>query len=75
MSAKINELHRVIDRLDEKQLDALYTVAICFMARNDFDYISPEESDAINRSFEEIRRGECIRFESSGEMAAHFRVQ
>ena len=44
------------------------------MTQNDFDYIAPEESDAINRSFEEIRRGECVPFESAEEMAAHFGV-
>jgi len=74
MSAKARELHSFIDRLDDNQLDALYKVAICFMTQNDFDYISSEESDAINRSFEEIRRGECVSFESAGEMTAHFGV-
>jgi hypothetical protein len=74
MSAKVMELHRVIDRLDERQLDALYKVAICFVTQNDFDYISPEESEAINRSFDEIRRGDCVHFESAEEMAAHFGV-
>jgi len=45
-----------------------------FPDSNDFDSISSEESDAINRSFEEIRRGECVSFESAGEMTAHFGV-
>ena len=74
MSVKAMDLHKVIDKLDEKQLDALYNVAICFITQNDFDYISPEESEAINRSFEEIRRGECISFASAEELAAHFNV-
>ena len=74
MSAKAVELHEVIDKLDEKQLNALHRVAICFMSAHDFDYISPEESEAINRSFDEIRRGECVSFASAEEMAAHFGV-
>ena len=74
MSAKAMELHKAIDKLDERQLDALHRVVICFMAQHDFDYISPEESDAINRSFDEIRRGECASFTSAEEMAAHFGV-
>jgi len=75
MSAKARELHSFIDRLDDNQIDALYKVAICFMTQNDFDHISPEESDSINRSFEEIRRGDCVSFASSEDMAAHFGVQ
>ena len=74
MSAKAIELHKVIERLGEKQIDALYNVAICFMDWNDFDCISPEESEAINRSFEEIRRGECVSFASAEEMAVHFGI-
>jgi hypothetical protein len=74
MSVKAIELHKVIDKLDARQLDALYKVAICFMTQNDFDYISPEETEAINRSFDEIRRGECVSFASAEEMEAHFGV-
>jgi len=75
MTVKARELHGFIDKLDDNQLDALYKVAICFMTQNDFDYISPKESNAINRSFDEIRRGECVSFATAEEMTAHFGVQ
>ena len=75
MSVKVMELHKVIDRLDEMQLDALYKVAICFMTQNDFDYISPKESEQINHVYEEMRRGECVSFNSAEEMAEHFGAQ
>ena len=71
MSVKAMELHKVIDKLDEEQLDALYRVAVCFVSKYDFDYISPEESAAINRSFEKIRRGDCVSFASADELAAY----
>ena len=74
MSAKAIELHKVIDKLDEHQLDALYKVAICFMSQNDFDYISPEETEQLKRIREEMQRGECVSFNSAKEMAAHFGV-
>ena len=74
MSAIAIKLHKAIDSLDEMQLDALYKVVACFVAERDFDYISPEDSERINRSFEEIRRGECVSFASAEEMAAHFGV-
>jgi len=74
MSAIAMKLHKAIDSLDEMQLDALYKVVTCFVAERDFDYISPEDSERINRSFEEIRRGECVSFASAEEMAAHFGV-
>jgi hypothetical protein len=41
----------------------------------DFTKVTPEESEAIDRSFNEIQRGECIHFESVGEMATYFGVQ
>ena len=72
MYAKAEKLHKVIDNLNETQLDALYKIVISFMSMHDFDYISPEQSDAINRSFEEIRRGECVSFENTAEMLEHF---
>jgi len=74
MSAIAMELHKVIDKLDEMQLYALYKVATCFISQKDFDYISPEDSERINRSFDEIRRGECVSFSSAEEMAAYFGV-
>ena len=74
MSAKAMELHSVIDKLDEMQLDALYKVAVCFMAQKDFDYISPEDSARIKRAHEEILRGECVSFASAEDLAAHFGV-
>ena len=74
MSAKAMELHNVIDKLDEMQLDALYKVAVCFMTQNDFDYISPEDSERIKRAHDEILRGECISFASAEDLAAHFGV-
>ena len=49
-----------------------YSVAICFILENDFDYISPEQSEAINRSFAEIRKGDCVSFNSSEEMEKYF---
>ena len=75
MSTKVAELHKVIDKLEEAQIDALYQVAICFIAERDFDYISPEEGERINRSFEEIRRGDCVSFKSAEEMATYFEKQ
>lgn len=72
MSAKMMELHKVIDNLNDRQLDALYRVALCFVSENDFDYISPEDSEAINRSFEEIRAGNCLSFNSAEEMRKYF---
>jgi len=74
------ELHRLIDLLDDKQVDVLYNVAVSFVAqvdpgyiaRKDFDYISPEESDAIERAFEEIRRGECVTYVPDDELTSFF---
>ena len=74
MSAKAMELHSVIDKLDEMQLDALYKVAVCFMTQNDFDYISPEDSARIKRAHDEILRGKCVSFASAEDLAAHFGV-
>ena len=74
MSAKTIALHQVIDRLDEAQITALYNVAVCFIAQNDFDYISPEESEQIKRAYKEIRNGDCASFSSAQEMAVYFGV-
>ncbi|MCL2810536.1 MAG: hypothetical protein FWD25_01420 [Clostridia bacterium] len=74
MSAMAMKLHKVIDTLDEMQLDALYKVAACFVAQRDFDYISPEDSERIKEGHEQILRGECVSFASAEEMAAHFGV-
>ena len=72
MTAKALQLMDVIDKLDDRQLDALYNVAVCFVAQNDFDYISPQDSEMIARSFNQIQQGECVSFESSEEMLAYF---
>jgi hypothetical protein len=76
VSDKADALHKIIDLLDEPQLDVLYNVASSFaaqldpdeLARLDFDYISPEESEAIERAFEEMRRGECLSFVPEDEL-------
>ncbi|GHV05768.1 hypothetical protein FACS1894217_03210 [Clostridia bacterium] len=70
MSSTQIALHRAIDELSDIQLEALYRVVACF-ARPDFDAFTPEESLEINRSFDELRRGEGTRFES-GEVLADF---
>ena len=76
MSEKVTELHRIIDLLDETQIDILYNVASGFaaqldpdaLAQMDFDYISPDESDAIERAFEEIRQGDCLSYVPDDEL-------
>ena len=74
MSARAMDLHKVIEKLDEMQLDALYKVALCFASQNSFDDFTQDENEAINRSFEEMRSGERVSFASGEEVAAHFRV-
>ena len=76
MADRVAELHKLIDLLDDKQVDVLYNVASGFaaqldpvaLARRDFDYISPEESDAIERAFEEIRQGDCLSYVPDDEL-------
>ena len=72
MSAVTMELHDIIDVLDDTQLDALHKVAVCFLNQRNFDYISPDDSKRIRQAHEEMLRGECVSFESVGEMTAHF---
>ena len=75
-AGKAAELHKMIDLLDDNQLDVLYNVASSFIAqmdpsytaRRDFDYISPEESEAIENAFGEIRRGECMTYVPEDDM-------
>jgi len=76
VSEVVAELHKIIDLLDDKQVETLYNVAVSFVAlidpdytkRRDFDYISPEESDEIERAFEEIRRGDCTTYIPEDEL-------
>ena|GEM_PF-2248574 len=76
MSEKVTELHRIIDLLDETQIDVLYNVASSFVARldpdalerMDFDYLTPEESEAIELAFEEIRQGDCLSYVPEDEL-------
>jgi len=78
MTGLAAELHRLIDLLEDKQVEVLYNVAVSFAAqtdpgyaaRVDFDYISPEESEAIERAFEEIRRGECMTYVPDDELTS-----
>ena len=75
MYAKATELLSILNQLDEDQLDALHRVALCFMGQNGFDELSPEDSERIKRSHEEILRGECVSFASAEELAGHFGIQ
>jgi hypothetical protein len=75
MSAKLLELNRVITDMDESLLDELYKIVIDFVSRNDFDYFSEEDLEAIKRADEQRARGETIRFESAEEMANYFGVE
>lgn len=75
MVNKTMELHKVIDMLDDTQIETLYKVATNFIAKKDFDYISPEDRIIIERTYEQYKRGEFISFASAEEMAAYFGVE
>ena len=72
MVATAMNLQNILNELNEKQVNALYQIALCFIEQNNFDYLSDEESLAINASFEEIRRGEGFSFDNANDMIAHF---
>ena len=68
------DLHKVIDKPYEMQLNALYKVALYFTSKNSFDDFTQYENEATNRSFDEMRSGERVSFASSEEVAAHFKI-
>ena len=69
---KLMELHEVINGLDESLLDELYKVVVRFVSQNDFDYISPEDSELIKKAHEETKAGNCLSFNSVEEMRKYF---
>jgi hypothetical protein len=74
MSETAVALHNVIGTLDDAQIDALYRVALCFASAQDFDSFTQEQSASIRRSFDEIKRGECMSFASADEMTRYFGI-
>ncbi|MCL2168444.1 MAG: hypothetical protein FWB74_00290 [Defluviitaleaceae bacterium] len=76
MPTRALDLQRIIPELSEKQLDALYRIAVCFVDERDaFDYLDQGQSDAINRSFAEIEQGKFVGLSSYEDMVAYFGKQ
>jgi hypothetical protein len=71
MSANRQQLHLLVDLVEETDLDTLYNVMIRFIPEDDAE---PDEIEAIERAKDEIARGDYVSFASAEEMAAHFGV-
>jgi len=60
MIASRQQLHDIIDVVDQKELNVLYQILIKFIPE---DEPAPDEIDAIRKGREEIRRGETVSHE------------
>ncbi|MDR2861972.1 MAG: hypothetical protein LBV07_05435 [Syntrophobacterales bacterium] len=60
MSANRQQLHALVDLVDEDVLDTLYNVMIRFVPD---DVATPDEIEAIEQARAEFARGEFVRHE------------
>jgi hypothetical protein len=73
MNTKTSALHTMVDMLQGDKLDIIYLFASQLLTDDEeFDTFTPEQSTAIMRSFDEIKRGECLHFDNAAEVLKYF---
>ena len=60
MSAKRQQLHTLVDMVEESGLDTLYNVLVRFIPE---DAATPDEIETIAQARQEFERGEFVRHE------------
>ena len=77
MSSLAQRITDMIDILPEDEQTLAYEIVkrMVLAWDPDFTKVTQEESQEINRSIDEMRRGECVSFASAEEMAAHLIIK
>ncbi|MCL2053718.1 MAG: hypothetical protein FWG90_04640 [Oscillospiraceae bacterium] len=73
----VQTIYDVVEKLSDERRVAIYRLALDMLSAQqteDFDYYSPEDIKAVVEARERVLKGDCLSFESAGELAAHFGV-